>query len=124
MEGEQGSVLGRPSEQAETLAGAAHPAGCHVGLSHPAANIKLEPVQASMKFEAMPAHSDSKEAASLPQAAVRAAASLAASVRAQSAAGESADRAAPFMRRSGREAKSRIIMVRKLLRKTKFMVST
>ncbi|BDA46823.1 probable global transcription activator SNF2L1 [Coccomyxa sp. Obi] len=111
MEGEQGSVLGRPSEQAEALAGADHPAGCNGALIHPAVNIKLEPVQASMKVEPMPEHCGSNEAASLPSSAVRAAAALAASVRAQSAAGASADGPAPFVRRSSREAKSRIIMV-------------
>lgn len=114
MEGEQGSVLGRPSEQAEALTGAVHPAGCNGALLHPAANIKLEPVQASLKVEFMPAYCGSDEAASLPPSAVRAAAAFAASVRAQSTAGASADAAAPSVRRSSREAKSRIIMVRAL----------
>lgn len=111
MEDDQGTVLGRP-EQAE---GPAHLAGCNGALIQPAGNMKFEPTQVSIKAEALPAHCGSNSAASLPASAVRAAAALAASVRAQSVAGTSADAAAPLVRRSSREAKSRIIMVRALL---------
>ena len=107
VEEEQGFATVRPSEQAEPLAGADYSAACNGTLAVPAAMIKAEPTPAQRCVEQEPG---------MPMGAIRAAAALAATARAQAAAGtcQPADPGPSLIRRSGREVKSRIIMVRAL----------
>lgn len=101
----QGAATVRPPGQAESLGGGEHSTACNGTLAAFAPPMP--------KAETMPAQCCSKDESELPPTAIRAAAALAATARAQAAAGTSkaADPGAPLIRRSSRESKSRIIMV-------------